>query len=236
MSPRPKSTREPLADTVYNVLLDQFMDGSRAAGESLNIAELSVQLKVSQTPIREALARLENTGLVDREALRGYRVAPGLSEGEIERLTDARLVIEPVLAALAAAQTTPEFLDDLLDSIAELERSAELADTDPDQFRRYWTSDQSFHRLIAGQSDNRFLEASFLSLVGPTQRFRLFAKRGRTGAAVAAAEHRQIYEALARGDADAAAALMRLHVSGARRRVLDTAGDVVDGDDSMRTG
>jgi len=111
-----------LADTVYNVLLDQFMDGSRAAGESLNIAELSVELKVSQTPIREALARLENTGLVDREALRGYRVAPGLSEAEIDRLTDARLVIEPVLAALAATRATPEFLGGLLDSIAELER------------------------------------------------------------------------------------------------------------------
>ncbi|MFC7740084.1 GntR family transcriptional regulator [Nocardiopsis composta] len=74
-SPR-RSTRRPLADQMYDVLLAQFMEGKRKAGEPLNIGALSRELDVSQTPLREALARLEHTGLVRREALKGYRVSP----------------------------------------------------------------------------------------------------------------------------------------------------------------
>lgn len=75
MTRRP-SERQPLADQMYDVLLGQFMDGLWSPGQSLNIGALTRELNVSQTPLREALARLEHTGLVRREALKGYRVAP----------------------------------------------------------------------------------------------------------------------------------------------------------------
>lgn len=73
----------------------------------LNIGALSRELNVSQTPLREALARLEHTGLVRREALKGYRVAPLFSETELIKLMDARLVLEPTLTYEAGRRTTP---------------------------------------------------------------------------------------------------------------------------------
>lgn len=215
-----RSRREPVADRMYNVLLQQFLDGRRIAGEPLNIGALARELEVSQTPLREALARLEHTGLVRREALKGYRVADALSDREVAKLMEARAVIEPELTMQAGLRTTPEFLDELRATVDELDATVPRADDDSDGFRRYWTSDDAFHKLIAAQSDNPFLEHALQSLDGQMQRFRLFTKRGRTGAGNAAREHRLILDALQARDAEGAAALMRGHIQGAKRRVL----------------
>ncbi|MEV8253352.1 GntR family transcriptional regulator [Rhodoglobus sp. NPDC076762] len=215
-----KSARKPIADQMYDVLLHQFMSGERGAGESLNIGALSRELDVSQTPLREALARLEYTGLVQREALRGYRVAPMMTRAEVEQLKEARLVLEPRLAYHAALRVTPEFLAALRESLNEFEQSAGAADMETEGFDMYWRSDNQFHTLIAEQSGNQFLALAYAALSGQIQRFRLFSKFGRTGARQAAPEHSAIFDAIGAGDADSAAEAMRLHVLGATERLL----------------
>ncbi|WP_410663811.1 GntR family transcriptional regulator [Amycolatopsis sp. lyj-84] len=220
VSPR-RSGRQPLADRMYEVLLGQFTDGRWSAGEPVNIGALSRELDVSQTPLREALARLEHTGLVRREALKGYRVAPLLTEFELIKLMDARLVLEPALAYEAARRTTPEFLGEVLESVDDLARAATSPDTAA--FSAYWTIDERFHLLIAAQADNPFLEKAYRSLGGQVQRFRFFAKLGsaRGAPGLAAEEHRAVYEALVAGEADEAAARMRRHIENAKQRVLE---------------
>ncbi|MBN6041106.1 GntR family transcriptional regulator [Amycolatopsis sp. 195334CR] len=215
-SPR-RSTRQPLADRMYEVLLGQFMDGRWHAGEPVNIGALSRELEVSQTPLREALARLEHTGLVHREALKGYRVAPLFTEAELGKLMDARLVLEPALTYEAGRRTTPEFLDELLDTV---DRMATAADSDANGFSAYWSADEAFHSLIAKQSGNPFLEGAYRSLGGSVQRFRLYAELGSSDAEVAAREHRAVHEAFTRGDAEGAAERMREHVENAKARSL----------------
>lgn len=215
------STKPPIADQMYAVLLQQFMSGQRAAGEDLNIVKLARELDVSQTPLREALARLESTGLVRREALRGYKVAPTMTRDEVEQLREARLLLEPWLAREAAARTTPGFAEALRESVDDFAHSADLADTETSGFDEYWRSDDRFHMLIAKQAGNPFLELSYAALGGQIQRFRLFSKLGKTGATHAAPEHGVICEAIVRGDGDAAAEAMRRHVDGATSRLLE---------------
>lgn len=210
----------PLADRMYEVLLTQLMDGTRKPGEPLNIGALSRELEVSQTPLREALARLEHSGLVQREALRGYFVAPAFTKREMVKLAAARELIEPAIAAECALRRTPEFLAELAGTITELAGSATSADTDADAFRLYWTSDARFHSLIAAQADNPFLESAFLALSGPVQRFRLFMKAGHAHAGQAAAEHQRILDALASGDPALASQEMLSHVRAASERAL----------------
>ncbi|WHT22838.1 GntR family transcriptional regulator [Crossiella sp. CA-258035] len=218
-SPR-RSGRQPLADRMYEVLLAQFTDGKWSAGEPVNIGALSRELDVSQTPLREALARLEHTGLVQREALKGYRVAPLLTEQELVKLMDARLVLEPALAHEAARRTTPEFLAEVLASVDELAGAAKSPDDKV--FSSYWLIDERFHQLIATQADNPFLAKAYRALGGQVQRFRFFAKLGsaRGAPGLAAEEHRAVYHALADGDPDRAAARMREHIENAKQRVL----------------
>ncbi|WP_405656294.1 GntR family transcriptional regulator [Streptomyces sp. RK9] len=210
--------RQPLADQMYEVLLGQFMDGLWSPGQSLNIGALTRELNVSQTPLREALARLEHTGLVRREALKGYRVAPLFTERELIKLMDARLVLEPAMVQEAARRTTPEFLDELKESIEELRRCA--AAPRSASVRPYWAADERFHLRIAAQCDNPFLETAYRSLGGHVQRFRLFTELGSSEAESPAREHTAVYEAMAAGDAEGAAKKMRRHIENAKARAL----------------
>lgn len=218
MSPRQRSTRVPLADSVYATLFEELISGRRAPGETLNIATLGDELKVSQTPIREALARLENTGLVHRYALRGYEVTPLLNAQQIGELTEARLLLEPSFAAIAAGKTTPEFLEKLRHTIAEMESGQ--PDRGEYTLSGALTSDESFHLLISVQTENPYLERAYKSLRSHVQRFRLFSGTATEHAQAAAKEHHAIYDALAAGDGDSAAAEMRTHLENAHRRML----------------
>jgi DNA-binding GntR family transcriptional regulator len=227
MTIRKAARRPALADSLYDILRDQFIDGTRAAGEPLNITILSRELDVSQTPIREALARLEATGLVEREALRGYRVAPLLSEDDLVSMRDARLVLEPALIRAAATRVTPEFLATLLGTIETLDEASRSA-ADSATLSRYRSADERFHMTIARQSGNRFLASAYEALGGQVQRFRLFAEVGSSDAGEAAEEHRKIYEALQGQDADLATARMREHVANAGARALKDRRDVAE--------
>jgi DNA-binding GntR family transcriptional regulator len=222
-----QSGRQPLADRMYEVLLGQFMDGLWSPGQPLNIGALSRELNVSQTPLREALARLEHTGLVHREALKGYRVAPLFSETELIKLMDARLVLEPAMTYEAARRTTPEFLDEAADAVEELNRCAKLPNSR--SVREYWSADERFHLLIAKQAANPFLESAYRSLGGHVHRFRLFTELGSSEAEEPAREHAAVYDALAAGDPDAAADRMRHHVTNAKARALKDRESVAKG-------
>ncbi|KRE59399.1 GntR family transcriptional regulator [Arthrobacter sp. Soil736] len=210
--------REPgttYADTVYNLLLKQFMAGEREAGQSLNIPSIAREFDVSQTPVREALARLEHTGLVTREPLKGYRVAPMFSEHELVKLMEARLVIEPAVTLEAARRVTPEFLAELQVTVDELAAAAES-----ESFSEHWRTDDAFHGLISKQSGNPFLDSAYLAIGGHVRRFRLLAKASSRTAAIAVIEHGHIIEALEARDAEKAAEAMRQHIEGAAARAL----------------
>ena len=116
---RPVS-RQVLADHVYEELLASLMDGRLEPGAAVSIDGTARELDVSPTPVREALARLEHTGMVRRVALKGYRVAPVFTREDFAELMEARLAIEPVNARLACARLTPNHLKDLEQAVADL--------------------------------------------------------------------------------------------------------------------
>ena len=95
--------RPPLVDDVHDVLVDMLMNHDLDAGARLNIDALARSLRVSPTPIREALARMEAEGLVVKEPRRGYTVAPLIGLEDLRALMDFRLLIEPAAASAAAA-------------------------------------------------------------------------------------------------------------------------------------
>jgi len=206
---------------VYDELLARLFENALPPGTSLNIDALSRDLDVSPTPVREALARLESTGLVTREALRGYRAAPMLSAKELDDLMHARSVVEPANAKLAAEHVDDAFLDALDEAITKLS----TAPKGPSfaEYHSYWQADEQFHDLIARRADNAFLYRAFESLGGQAQRFRMFGGLGVSDAESAIAEHENVRAALATGSADAAGAAMLEHIENVRRRSLEQA-------------
>ena len=94
--------RQVLSDDVYETVKGLIMDSVVEPGTRLNIDALTRELGISQTPIRESLARLESDGLVIKEPLRGYRVSSRLTRDEFDDLFEYRLLIEPWAAGRAA--------------------------------------------------------------------------------------------------------------------------------------
>lgn len=208
--------RTSLSDRVYDVLMAQLMDGALHPEQPLGIDALTRTLEVSQTPIREALARLEATGLVRREALRGYRVAPLFTDRELDDLMTARAVVEPACTRYATLRMPEETFNELSATIEAL-RTIPHGPADHG-VRAYWRADERFHECIVDAADNAFLRGAHRSIGGNVQRFRLFSERGVTDAAAAVQEHTAVLDAMRRRDADGAEEAMRRHLLAVKAR------------------
>jgi DNA-binding GntR family transcriptional regulator len=212
-----------VADDVYIQLMSLIMDGHVEPEQPLSIDALAREFGVSSSPVREALARLESTGLVRRVALRGYRVAPEFSANELAELMDARLVLEPPAAAAASREPSTEFIAELREQVDVLRRAPRGREFE--DFRDYFEADRQFHRAIFAHANNRFLDLAYGALGGQVQRFRLFSGRGVTDAEPTIAEHSHVLEAIAAHDSVAAAEAMRTHLLGVRARALNDLGE-----------
>ena len=212
-------TRHVLADQVYDRLMTNLVDGRLEAGAALNIDGLARDLGVSQTPVREALTRLESTGLVTRIAYKGYRIAPPFSLDDLRQLSEARRVIEPTNASLAAANAEAELCEGLDQDITDLKnapRGPSFAD-----FRAYWEADERFHRRIAEHAENKYLFRAYTAMGGQLLRYRLFSGRGVTDVEPTVHEHGAILEAIRRGDEDQAREAMDLHIANVWDRAVE---------------
>lgn len=218
--PRPGVIRPRLVvDDVYDQLVVLIVDGHVAPEDPLSIDALAREFGVSTSPVREALARLEATGLIRRMAMRGYRVAPALEAAELRDLMDARMLIEPGAAGRAAAasprESTIAALDAAVEDLARAPRGSSY-----ESFRDYYEADRRFHHAVVAGTGNRFVVQSYEALGGQFQRFRLFSGRGVTDADATIAEHRAVRDAIAAGDSLVAASAMHAHLDGVRTRSL----------------
>ena len=114
--------KRSLTDEVYDYLYGKIIAGKFSAGDWLRQEDISTQLGVSQTPVREAFDRLVASGLAERVPFRGVRV-PKLESKEIVDAFILRLVLENLAACIAAKVIQPEevqHLSDLVDQTASL--------------------------------------------------------------------------------------------------------------------
>ncbi|MEV4536034.1 GntR family transcriptional regulator [Asanoa sp. NPDC049518] len=205
--------RITLTDDVYAAVQALIMDHEVQPGARINIDALARRLAVSPTPVREALARLESDGLVSKTPLVGYAATPLLTRAQFEELVEMRLVLEPAAAARAAgaALDQPE--------LTGLRGAADLPGPgDADAIAAFTAQDARFHHLLAELSGNRMLHDAVVRLRAHLHLFRLHFPSAHYG--VSASEHHLIVDAVGAGDADAAAAAMRAHLTAARDRHL----------------
>lgn len=220
--------RRGLRDRVYDRVLELLLSGEVPPGARLSIETIARQLRVSPTPVREAMVQLERTGLVNREALKGYRVAPPLTAGQLNELTDARVMLESTAVRLATPATEtllPELkaaLDEhrtagehLLQVIAD--GSSALTDTTD-----YFARDVDFHRVIFRHCGNRYLQDMQETLGGQLHRMRQSALYGDIDVSEALHEHEAIVAAFESSDPEAPERAMRHHIEQVGVRSLET--------------
>src|SRR4051812_33000463 len=187
--------RQVLADDVYEAVKALVMDHVIAPGARVSIDGLARDLGVSQTPIREALARLESDGLVTKEPLRGYSATPLLTRAEVDELFQFRLLIEPWAAARAAELATRADHDRILAEMASCEEPP--PGEAYEAYRALAQHDGRFHLLLAGLAGNQQLRTALDRTHCHMHIFRLYSAGG--GGAQTIAEHRKVTAAVVRG-------------------------------------
>ena len=209
--------RSILADDVYGILRDGLITRRIAPGSRLNLDHLARELHVSNTPVRQALARLESEGLVTKEPYRGFAASRLLDTRAILELYEYRLILEPPTSARAARHAADGELDELerLCDTAEVSRLLETSDVDELAQR-----DVDFHCEIARLAGNDVIVENLSTTL---TRMRLYTVYDRGGAGERAwNEHQSIMAAIRAGDPQSASEAMRDHLKGAFERIQTT--------------
>jgi len=198
-----KSTR---VDSAYDRLKDEILRGILPPGYQAPEPDIANRLGMSRTPVREALIRLEAERLVDLIPRRGARVV-AISQKDFREIFEILAALEG-LAANAAAH-----IDTSSDPLQDIHRVMEDAETAllAKDISTWSQLDDTFHRLVAGLSENERLTNEICGLLD--QVFRANAVLLRLNNAPAAREttHRMIVDAIAAGEAEQAAELAKTH-------------------------
>jgi DNA-binding GntR family transcriptional regulator len=190
-------------DLVAALVRELVITGGLEPGAQLRQRDLAQRFGVSQTPVREAMRRLESEGLLVCDTHRGFTVvAPGV--GRVEENFQIRAALESLGASLAARKVDPAGLGRL----RELnDRIRALADDDPG----YAELNREFHFTVYEYAHSPLLlslmRLLWASLQGGPRVTRTHAESAR--------QHDEILAALAEGDADAASARTCQHIMGA---------------------
>ncbi|KQZ94113.1 AsnC family transcriptional regulator [Mesorhizobium sp. Root157] len=195
------------ADRIREELEQAIMAGEFGDGERLDEMTLSTRFSVSRTPVREALHALAASGLVETIPRRGVFVRYPSFIKLIE-MFDVMAELEAMCGRLAARRITDEELDRLEAAAIACQKAEEKGDTD-----EYYRENERFHHVLYHASGNSFLaqEASKLhKRLKPFRRLQLRV-RGRLGQSMQ--EHREVQDAIQRGDAERAARTLRSHIA-----------------------
>jgi DNA-binding GntR family transcriptional regulator len=214
------------ADFVYDSLRDAIWDGRFAYGERVREEEVAHDLGVSRTPVREALQRLQQRGLLVVGPGRGLVVAE-LSPAQIHELYAMREILEGSAARFAAQHATPIEIE-LLHQLQQALVSA------GDDVLTLVGLNRRLHQAICEAAHNRYLVHTLDSLHDSFALLHSATFRAPNRRRESDEEHRRIVDAIERRDADSAEAAAREHIRQAQRTRFGAAGAAKSSLDAAR--
>lgn len=201
------------ADLVFETLESDILSGSYAPGELLTELKLCERMGVSRTPVREALHRLMQEGLV-KETVHGV-VVRGITQQDQLDIYEVRRRIEGYATRLCAERITDEQLN-------ELREVVELQDfyTAKGGAAHIRDADTRFHELVYNYCGSEILSSILSELHRKVQRFRKASVENAARARVAVKEHADILRALEEHNGDEAERLAVLHIENAKGGII----------------
>lgn len=206
--------KDSLTDRAYKEIKNWIIHYKLKPGVQLRIDELSSALDMSQTPIREALSKLEHEHLVDRHPQKGYAVR-ALNLKDVSDIYDLRMALEVVAAEQAAnrmQEADRKRLSHLLEEVETLIKKAEKV--------RVLALEQEFHMRIMQATGNWFLTeilGSIFDRIWMIQNVNILTSDHLIDAHE---QHMEIYKALEKADSLKSAALMKKHLKFTKKFVL----------------
>lgn len=207
-------------------LREWILGGALEPGERLSELLVVERLGVSRTPVRAALQRLEEEGLLEAIPSGGYAVR-AFTDADIFDAIETRGALEGLAARLAAERgARPGALAALKDCLRQLDTLV-LRDASDETFSRYVELNERFHQLLIAAADSRVVarqieRAAALPFASPSAFVKLQAvlPESRLILQIAQEQHRGVVEAIERREGARAEALMREHSRVAHRNLL----------------
>jgi len=201
-----------IVDRVYTVLQERILKGDLEAGSRIHQVNVSEELGVSRTPVREALARLAADGLVELLPNRGARVAD-VSLEDMRTSYEARLAIEPLAAGFAAERHGAADIRRMRSAISAQRRARSP--------RGAWAPIRDFHLAAVDAAGNPLLSRFAASLWAGRIGIQVFMRQAdKETLVVDGDEHEGILDAIEAGDAATAERLMHEHIAVSLQRLL----------------
>jgi DNA-binding GntR family transcriptional regulator len=206
----------------YDRLCDLILAGHLRFGERLDERILAERMKISRTPIREAIGRLATEGIVERRPYQGNFVRT-FTAVQIRDLYEVRKELEGLAVQLAVERAAKDEIRELADIIkrchAAFDRNDRIA---------FEKLDQRFHEHIAKVSRNETLIDCLENLRLQVQLARHYANEAPDAAQRTIGERKAVLQAFFDKDAAAAAYHMRQHIEGAQEAVSTQLADDID--------
>ncbi|MCQ4161903.1 GntR family transcriptional regulator [Roseomonas sp. GC11] len=204
-----------LTEQAVTALRREILTTRLMPGETLSEAVAAQLLGLGKAPVRAALARLAEEGLVQAVPRRGWIVSL-VTIRDIHEVFDLRLILEPEAARRAAGRVDAEALR-RLDSVCACGYRPE----DQDSTHAFLDANKAFHVAVAELSGNNRMARQVDRLLDESTRMLTLGLRARDRTGEMAHEHHELIEALALGRAEDAASIMRQQVTASRAMVLE---------------
>ena len=206
---------QSLVDAAYEQIRRRILDNDWPPGHRALEHEIAADLGMSRTPVREALLRLQNEGLVEVIPRHGMRVLP-VSGNDMQEIYQILTALECMAAELLAARKpSAKELAPLVDATKAMDTALKA-----DDLTAWAAADERFHQHLVDLAGNRQLQATVLNYWDRAHRARMFSLRLRPKPVTSTKEHMQMVERLRAGDAEGAARVTRAHRERARHELV----------------
>jgi DNA-binding GntR family transcriptional regulator len=214
----PLTDQLSLQERTYQSLRSALLEGDYLPGDRIYEAALAQALGVSRNPVREAIRRLQQDGLLDVRPHYGIYVAE-IPADEIEDVYRIRGALEATAAGLAAERMSDHEIGELGRILAEQQAAAGRSDGLPREAVSAAQADRFHHAIHVGARSPRLLTL-LEQIYAQVTHFRNLTLRMPGRAQVSAAGHAEIYDAIAGRDHAAAEQRMRNHIDDARQALV----------------
>ena len=188
-----KTDKRRLADEVYDQLLESIVSGALGPEDRLVQEKLAAELEISRTPVREALLRLEQEGVLITAARGGFKLYR-MTESEVRQCYQVRAAIEGQAARILASKNEPDINQLLRQTI---EREEAINDK---SVRAYFEANRKIHRRFVELIDNTYLIDMFDNIWNRAASYQLFATIESVDLSNSLGEHMKLVDAIETGD------------------------------------
>ena len=204
----------PLRDVVFKTLRQAILTGELQPGERLMEITLANRLGVSRTPVREAIHKLEQEGLVIMMPRRGAQVAQ-ITEKDLIEVLEVRLGLEEMAARFACERMTDGQFTELCQAADEFSAAIERND-----LTALAQADEKFHSLICRATGNDCLCSITNNLREQMYRYRIEHLKNHDARKNLDGEHKAICAALEKRNAEEAQAILYSHIENQQQSII----------------